>query len=254
MTTRTIDLNCDYGEGYGSYRFGQEEQLLRYVTSVNIACGFHAGDPHTMREAVGMAVDAGAAIGAHPGLPDRIGFGRRELAVTPDEVYDYMLYQIGSLAAFVHAAGAELRHVKPHGALYHMANKDVSIAEAIVRAVQSSGSNLRVYAQSGSLLLRTAQDFGLPCLSEVFADRAYERSGSLAPRSQPNAVIHEPAQAAARALSLAADGLAHTASNEPVPVKADTICLHGDQPHAAEIAAAIREKLTSAGMTITAPN
>ena len=155
--SRRVDLNCDFGEGFGIYSFGQDEALLRYVSSVNIACGFHAGDPHTIREAVDRAAAAGAAIGAHPGLPDRLGFGRREMAVSADEVYDFMLYQLGALDAFVKAAGAALRHVKPHGALYHMANRRADIAEAIVRAVNACDPSLRLYGQSGSPLLEEAR-------------------------------------------------------------------------------------------------
>ncbi|SFE46319.1 UPF0271 protein [Paenibacillus catalpae] len=253
IINRTVDLNCDFGEGYGIYSFGQDAELLQYVTSVNIACGFHAGDPHTMNTAVKQAMAAGAAIGAHPGLPDRLGFGRRAMQVTASEVYEFVLYQLGALQAFVRAIGGELAHLKPHGALYHMANQDKAVAEAIVRAAMAIDDQLIVYGQSGSQLLDTAMYYGMPSASEVFADRTYEPDGSLASRSKRGAVLQDADEAASQAVAMALQGIAFTPEGAPVRVLADTICLHGDGPHAALFASRIREALIKAGITLQAP-
>ncbi|UVI28726.1 LamB/YcsF family protein [Paenibacillus spongiae] len=248
-----VDLNCDFGEGYGSYTFGQDEELLRYVTSVNIACGFHAGDPRTMREAVERAAAAGAAIGAHPGLPDRRGFGRREMAADPAEVYEDTLYQIGALGGFVRAAGAELRHIKPHGALYHMAGRSEAIADAIVRAAKAYDPQLRIYGQNGSLLLKAAELHGLRAVSEVFADRTYMADGTLTPRKMTGALIESPESALEQALRMVTQGAVRTLNGEVTTVQADTICLHGDGPHASSFAAAIHRGLAAAGITLQRP-
>ncbi|MUT67125.1 LamB/YcsF family protein [Paenibacillus sp. NEAU-GSW1] len=250
---RAIDLNCDFGEGYGAYSFGQDDELLRYVTSVNIACGFHAGDPHTMREAIAKAAAASVSVGAHPGLPDRLGFGRREMAISPKEAYDFMLYQLGALDAFARAEGAKLRHMKPHGALYHMANRDLEIAEAIAEATCRFDANLIVFAQSGSLLLEAAKRYGLQAASEVFADRAYDESGSLLPRSRSGALIEDADAAARQAVAMAQRGVAFTADGKETKVQADTICLHGDGKHAASFAAHIQKALKAAGVQLESP-
>ncbi|QYR23984.1 LamB/YcsF family protein [Paenibacillus sp. sptzw28] len=247
---RTVDLNCDFGEGYGAYTFGQDEALLRHVTSVNIACGFHAGDPHTIREAVEMAVAAGTEIGAHPGLPDRVGFGRREMAVSPQEVYDLTLYQIGALDAFVRAAGGKLRHVKPHGALYHMTGKRVDLAEALVRAVRDYDKQLLIYGQSGSVLTAEATRQYMTPVSEVFADRTYMQDGSVTSRSRPDSVVSTPEDALRQALTMVTMGAAPTIKGGKTPVQADTICLHGDGPHAAEFAKALRQGLEMSGVIL----
>ncbi|MCQ6559606.1 LamB/YcsF family protein [Paenibacillus mendelii] len=248
-----VDLNCDFGEGYGIYTFGQDEKLLQYVTSVNIACGFHAGDPKAIRQAVASAAEAGVAIGAHPGLPDRLGFGRREMAVEPDDVYDDTLYQIGALGAFVRAAGTELRHLKPHGALYHMAGRSEAIADAIIRAAKAYDPKLRIYGQHGSLLLRAAELHGLRAVSEVFADRTYMADGTLTPRILPGAMIQSRNAALDQALRMVIQGVVLTPSGDVTAVQADTICLHGDGPHAASFAAAIHDGLTGAGIRLERP-
>jgi 5-oxoprolinase (ATP-hydrolysing) subunit A len=235
----TIDMNADLGEG-----FGADGALLQLVSSANIACGFHAGDPHTMHAAVRSCIAAGVAIGAHPGLPDRIGFGRRDMAITPAEAYDYTLYQVGALDAFVRAADGRLRHVKPHGALYHMAGRDAAIAESIVKAVRAVDDRLAIVAQAGSMLLAAAEAAGLQAVSEAFADRRYRTDGLLVPRSEPMAVIANEAEAAAQAISLASG----TAG-----IKADTICVHGDGAEAVKLAAAIRGALLANGWKIAAP-
>jgi 5-oxoprolinase (ATP-hydrolysing) subunit A len=250
MTSFTVDLNADFGEGFGAYTFGQDEALLPYVTSVNIACGWHAGDPHTMREAAARSIAAGIQIGAHPGLPDRLGFGRREMAISPEEAYDYILYQVGALQAFVHAAGGRLAHVKPHGALYHTANSSSEIASAIARAIHSLDRKLLLYGQSGSLLLAAGRAEGLRVVSETFADRTYQPDGTLTPRSNPNALLQDAESAIAQAISMVCRAKAMTADGGEAPVKADTICLHGDGPHAALWAKAIREALEAANVRI----
>ncbi|GFN31117.1 UPF0271 protein [Paenibacillus curdlanolyticus] len=253
MNRLKVDLNADFGEGYGVYTFGQDDALLPYVTSVNIACGFHAGDPHTMKAAVDQSIAAGVAVGAHPGLPDRLGFGRRELAVSPQEVYDLVLYQIGALRAFVNAAGGRLAHVKPHGALYHMAGKDRGIADAIARAVTHIDSRLLLYGQSGSLLLESGRAHGLAIVSEVFADRTYKPDGTLTPRSERNALLTTDDEAIGQALSMVTRGKAATYDGGETEVIADTICLHGDGPHAAQWARAIRTALERSGVQVQAP-
>ncbi|MFC5648154.1 LamB/YcsF family protein [Paenibacillus solisilvae] len=252
--SRSIDLNCDFGEGYGAYTFGQDETLLNYVTSVNIACGFHAGDPHTIREAVSRAVQAGVAVGAHPGLPDRLGFGRREIALSPSEVYEITLYQIGALDAFVRASGSKLKHVKPHGALYHMAGGQASIAEAFVQAVRAYDSQLKIYGQSGSLLLAEAQKQGLSKVSEVFADRAYIRGGQLAPRRSPGAVLSSPEAALQQTLYMLKHNKVRTLEGEEAAITAETVCLHGDGEHAGQFAAALRNGLAGAGIVLQPPS
>ncbi|WP_318652390.1 LamB/YcsF family protein [Paenibacillus lycopersici] len=251
---RVIDLNCDFGEGFGAYAFGQDEELLAYVSSVNIACGFHAGDPHTIREAVERSVRAGVAIGAHPGLPDRLGFGRREMAVSPEEVYDYALYQIGALDAFVRAAGGKLRHVKPHGALYHMAGRSPALAAAFVRAVRAYDPALVLYAQGGSELLSEASRQGIGSAAEIFADRTYREDGTLTPRTEPNAV-HRTAEAAlVQTIGIITGGHVATAGGQRVPLQGDTVCLHGDGPHAAAFAARLHQGLIAAGIGIRPPH
>lgn len=252
---RSIDLNCDFGEGYGAYTFGQDAALLAHVTSVNIACGFHAGDPHTMREAVQLAAEADVAIGAHPGLPDRLGFGRREMAVSPQEVYDFTLYQIGALQAFVHSiTGGKLRHVKPHGALYHMAGRNPALAEAFVRAVKSFDASLLIIGQWGSELLTAADKQGILRASEVFADRTYQPDGRLTPRDKPGALLTTPEAALEQSLAIVTQGKVITTSGQETTVKGDTICLHGDGPHAAEFAAMLRQGLEAAGVELRPPH
>jgi 5-oxoprolinase (ATP-hydrolysing) subunit A len=236
----SMDINCDLGESFGTYRLGDDERLLAQITSANVACGYHAGDPATMRRTVKACLMNGVAVGAHPGLPDLVGFGRREMAVSPEEVYEFVLYQIGALRAFVRAEGAELSHVKPHGALYHMAEKDRAIAEAIARAAAAADANLAVYALAGGQLATVAAEHGLRACHEAFADRTYERAGKLTPRGTAGAVIAEPSQAAAQALQIATQGTVRTREGEIIPLKADTLCIHGDQPRAAEIAEAVR--------------
>jgi UPF0271 protein len=238
QTDKRIDLNCDLGESFGVYRTGQDEALLRIVTSANIACGFHAGDPATMRRTVRLCLERGVAVGAHPGLPDLAGFGRREMAVSPQEAYEMTLYQIGALYAFVRSEGGTLAHVKPHGALYNMAARDAALAQAIAEAVYRFDPELALYGLAGSELIRAAENIGLRAKREAFADRGYRPDGSLIPRGQPGAMIEDAKAAATQVLRLAEEGCA------------DTVCVHGDGPHALEVAAQVRETLRQAGWQI----
>ncbi|TVX98306.1 LamB/YcsF family protein [Cohnella terricola] len=236
-----IDINADLGESFGAYEWGADETLLQFVSSANIACGFHAGDPHAMRRTAESCVKRGVAIGAHPGLPDRLGFGRREMAVTPEEAADFVLYQTGALQAFVHAAGGKLRHVKLHGALYHMASKDERLAVAIVKVVHQLDPKLLLYGPPAGRLLESAAAVGLRYVVEGFADRLYLSDGTLAPRQLPGAVLDQTESVVRQALSLAREGAIRT------------LCVHGDTARAAEHAERIAEALREAGITVRPP-
>jgi UPF0271 protein len=249
---RTVDLNSDVGESFGVYTLGQDAALLDYVTSVNIACGFHAGDPATMRKTVRLAVEKNAAIGAHPGLPDLAGFGRRRMEVSPQEAYDLVLYQIGALEAFTRAEGVRLCHVKPHGALYNMAAQDETLAGAIADAVWRFDPELVLIGLAGSELIRAGEVRGLRTASEVFADRGYESDGSLTPRGRPGALISDSEQAAERAAAMVLAGKVLSSQGTEISLRADTICIHGDSPHAVTFAKAIRNRLEASGILLAA--
>ncbi|MCF2942916.1 LamB/YcsF family protein [Paenibacillus tarimensis] len=249
-----VDLNCDMGEGFGAYAFGHDEELLPLITSANLACGFHAGDPSVMRLTVRLCLEAGVAIGAHPGLPDRQGFGRRVMAMKAEEIYDCTLYQIAALEGFVRAAGGRLQHVKPHGALYHMANSSRDAALAIIRAVADLDDRLYLYAQSGSLLIQLAEQRGLRTVAEAFADRRYHADGTLMPRHLPGAAELSEEEAAAQALRLVQEGAVQAASGEVVPVRADTICIHGDSGTAVRTAQAVRQALEANNINVCSPH
>ncbi|GGO04791.1 LamB/YcsF family protein [Saccharibacillus kuerlensis] len=248
---RHIDLNCDLGESFGAYRIGRDEEILPYVTSANIACGFHAGDPGVMRRTVRLALDSGTAIGAHPGLPDLAGFGRRNMAISPEEAYDLTVYQIGALNAFVRSEGGKMRHVKPHGALYNMAAQHAELADAIARAVLNVDPGLILFGLSGSELVRAGQAAGLRTASEVFADRTYQPDGSLTPRSRPDALIVNHAEAIAQVIRMIAEGRVRTTVGEDLAIDADTVCIHGDGPHATEFARQIRSACEMAGIILS---
>ena len=235
---KRIDLNCDLGESFGVYRIGADEQMLGIVTSANIACGYHAGDPATMRKTVRLCLERGVAIGAHPGLPDLSGFGRRTMSVSPQEAYDMTLYQIGALYAFVRAEGGTLDHVKPHGALYHMAEADTALAEAIAAAVYRFDPELMLFGLAGGVLVEAGRRIGLRAVRELFADRRYAADGSLVPRDRPDALIADPKEAAAQVLRLVREG------------RGETVCVHGDTPRAAEFARAVRDALEADGVTV----
>ncbi|WP_254425107.1 5-oxoprolinase subunit PxpA [Rhodanobacter sp. B04] len=248
-----IDLNGDLGESFGAWRMGDDDALLALLSSANIACGFHAGDPEIMRHTVAQAVAHGVAIGAHVSLPDLQGFGRREMNVTPAEAHALTLYQIGALHAFTRAAGTRLTHVKPHGALYNMAARDAVLANAIARAVRDFDPQLRLFGLAGSALVEAGKVLGLAVAAEAFVDRRYRADGSLQPRREAGAVIEDMDRALAQALGIARDGVAHTLDGQRVPLHADTLCLHGDGAHAVQLARKLRNELEAAGLRIAAP-
>ena len=240
------------GESHGAFVIGNDAHTLPFVSSINVACGFHGGDPSVMRSTVQAAVAHGVAIGAHPGLPDLIGFGRREMAVTAQEVYDMTVYQLGALEAVATAAGTTLQHVKPHGALYNMAAVNTRLADAIARAVRDVNPALQLLGLSGSALITAGRAVGLRTASEVFADRRYQADGTLVPRSQPNALIHDVAIAVAQAILMVREHHVIAADGSIVPVVADSICIHGDAPGAALFAQQIRSALDAAGVSVLA--
>jgi 5-oxoprolinase (ATP-hydrolysing) subunit A len=247
-----VDLNCDMGESFGAYHLGQDEAILPLVTSVNIACGFHAGDPAVMKRTVRLARDHGVAIGAHPGLPDLAGFGRRDMAITPDEAYDLVVYQMGALAAFVRAEGGRLHHLKPHGALYNMAAGQEALAEAIAEAVYRVDPAVALYGLAGSALIRAGRKRGLKTAQEVFADRTYQPDGTLTPRRQPQALITDPGAAARQVVQMIKTGKVVSVGGEEVAIRADTVCIHGDGPRALDFARHLRQALQSAGIGLRA--
>lgn len=226
----SIDLNCDLGESFGAYTVGMDAEILPYVTSANIACGFHAGDPSVMQKSVLLCKKYGVQVGAHPGLPDLQGFGRRRMAISPAEAEADVMYQIGALKAFCDAAGVPLHHVKPHGALYNMAARDPVLAAAICRAVQAAAPGAVLLALSGSEMVKAANAIGLPVASEVFADRGYRADGSLVPRGAPGAMIEDEDTAIARVLQMAAQGTVQADDGSTVTLQADSVCVHGDGP------------------------
>ena len=247
-----VDLNCDMGESFGAYTMGNDLAILDYVNSANIACGFHAGDPPTIHKTVEVALAKGVAVGAHPGLPDLQGFGRRTMAVSPSEAYDMVIYQIGAVAAFAQAFGGRLSHVKAHGALYTMAAKDRKLADAIAQAVHDFDAQLILFALAGSAMIDAAEAIGLRAAGEVFADRTYQDDGSLTPRSQPNAMIEDEDASIEQVRRMVTEGMVRSVSGKDVRVRADTLCIHGDQPHALAFAKRIRGDLTRAGVEVKA--
>ena len=247
-----VDLNCDLGESFGAYTIGLDEQVIPHVTSANIACGAHAGDPSVMRNTVRCAHAAGVAIGAHPGYPDIMGFGRRALAMSPHDVYASILYQVGALAAFAKAEGAQLHHVKPHGALYNAAAKDATLAQAIAQAVKDFDDQLILVGLAGSESITAAQNVGLRTASEFFADRAYQENSALVPRTLKGAVITDKQKAIERTLRAVKEGVVESETGTVIPIVADTICIHGDNPAAVAFAAEIHAALEAAGVTVRA--
>jgi UPF0271 protein len=249
----TIDLNADVGESYGAWSMGDDAALLPLVTSANVACGAHAGDPVVMARTVALARRLGVAVGAHPGYPDRDGFGRRDLPMTAEELRASILAQLGALDAIARAAGVRLAHVKPHGALYNRAARDPELAGIVASAVRSVAPGLALVGLAGSALLTAGVAEGLPVIAEAFADRVYEADGSLRSRRFPDSMHHDPAAAAAQARSIVLDGRVRAHDGSWVPVTAASLCVHGDTPGAAAIAAAVRATLIEAGVRIAAP-
>lgn len=247
---RAIDLNSDLGEAFGPWTLAPDEALMPLISSANVACGFHGGDPRVMERTVAHAKAAGVGIGAHPGFPDLAGFGRRTLAASADEIRTDCLYQIGALAAFCRAADVPLQHVKAHGALYNQAVKDETIAAAIADAVRSFDPTLLFLAQPGSALARAGEAAGLTVIFEAFADRAYNTDGSLVARSRPGAVLTDPKTVAKRMVRLVTEGVITTIDGDELELQADSICVHSDTPTAVAIATALRRAFDEAGITI----
>jgi UPF0271 protein len=246
-----IDLNADVGEGFGAWAMGADAELLALVTSANVACGFHAGDPSVMDRTVALAVRAGAAVGAHPGYPDLRGFGRRPIEADPAEIERDVLYQVGALQAFAKAHGTRVVHVKAHGALYNQAAEEEGVARAVARGVARAGRELiLVGLASTEVMRRAAQAEGLRFAAEAFADRRYTRAGTLQPRREPGAVVADPAEAAAQAVAIAVEGRVIASDGSVVALRADTLCLHGDNPAAVANAAAVRHALQAAGVAV----
>ena len=247
-----VDINSDVGESFGAYTIGNDAGLMASITSANVAAGFHAGDPSVLRETIRLAKAAGVAVGAHPGFPDLVGFGRRELMVTPREAEDFVLYQIAAVAGMAAAEGVRLQHVKPHGALFNMAMKNAELAGAIARAVAAFDSSLIVFGLPGSDLLNASRAAGLRVAAEVFADRAYEPDGSLVSRRKPGSVIHDAALVVSRAVRMATEHTVEATDGTVVPLAVDTICVHGDTPGSDGLAAQLRAGLVAAGVTVNA--
>jgi UPF0271 protein len=245
-----IDLNCDAGESFGNYTLGNDAELFNYVSSVNIACGFHAGDPNVMRRTVALALQKHVEIGAHPGLPDLHGFGRRFIDVSPDEIYNLIIYQIGALQAFVKAEGGTLSHVKPHGALYNMAAQDKEIARAIAEAVYKVDEEMILYGLSGSMLIQAGKEAGLRTAQEAFADRTYRADGSLTNRGRADAFITNAEEAVAQIICMIQEGKVFTVDDTELLLHADTICIHGDGPHAISFAKQLQQVLQQEGVIV----
>ena len=247
----SIDLNCDMGESFGAWTMGHDAALMDYVSSVNIACGFHAGDASTIRKTVETAISKGVKIGAHPSFPDLQGFGRREMKMSPGEIFDIVLYQVAALKGICEAFGTRLNHVKPHGALYNAAAKNQKLSAAIAEAVRKADEKLIFYGLSGSFLITEAEKKGLRTASEVFADRTYQTDGSLTPRSEANALIEDSKQAIAQVLEMILEQKVTAVNGEKITLKAETVCLHGDGPHALEFAKLINAELSKCGIKIS---
>ena len=245
-----MDLNSDLGESFGTYTLGMDEALMDVITSANVACGWHAGDPAVMEKTVRIAAEKGVAVGAHPGYPDLMGFGRREMKITPDEAYAYVLYQLGALNAFAKVRKVKLQHVKPHGALYNQACKDEKLAMAICRAAQDFDRDLMILAPYNSAFRTAAEAIGQPFAAEFFADRAYMPDGSLVPRSQPGAVIHDPDEACRRVLQMAREGTVTCIDGTVLNMRCASVCVHGDNEAALASVKKIRAALEQEGVIL----
>jgi UPF0271 protein len=245
-----VDLNSDLGESYGAYAVGNDKEVLKYISSANIACGYHAGDHNVMFETVRLAKKYRVQIGAHPGLPDIPGFGRREMNLSAREIYNLVIYQIGSLAAVCKVNGTVLAHVKPHGALYNMAAKNLEIAKAIAAAVYDFNPELVLFGLAGSELVKAGEEKGLIVAQEVFADRTYQPDGTLTPRTKENALIHDTQIAINRVIRMIKEGKVAAVDGEDVKIKADTVCVHGDSPKALEFVTELKQALILENISI----
>ena len=252
--TKIVDLNSDLGEGFGVYKIGLDEEILKYVTSANIACGFHAGDPLIMEETVLKAVKNKVEIGAHPGYPDLLGFGRRNMDITPKEARAYMIYQLGALQGFCQAAGKELQHMKLHGGFYHAASTRKDLAQAVIDGILDVDKNIILMALSGSLISTLAKEKGLRVAEEVFADRAYNSDKTLVDRSIPGAMIQDKEESVKRIKKMVLEGKVTTIDGKEIDIDADSICVHGDNPQAINFVKYIRESLEKEGIQFKSIN
>ena len=246
----SVDLNCDMGESFGAWTMGNDAALMNFVSSVNVACGFHSGDATVIRQTVEMAIAKGVAVGAHPSFADLQGFGRREIKMSAAEVFDIVLYQVAAVKGICEASGGKLHHVKPHGALYNQAAKDANLAEAIAKSIKAIDENLILYGLAGSYLISEAEKIGLKTASEVFADRTYQADGSLTPRSQPNALITDTETAVAQVWQMISAQTVTATDGETVQLRAETVCIHGDGAHALDFAKTINARLKANGVMI----
>jgi 5-oxoprolinase (ATP-hydrolysing) subunit A len=248
---KDIDLNCDMGESYGRWTLGEDEEIMPFITSANVACGFHGGDPHVMRKTVALAMRHKVAIGSHPSLPDLMGFGRRVMDITPQEMKDYFCYQTGALREFVRAQGGDLQHMKPHGILYNMLEKDEALAKAAGQAVmESGGKDFIIMTLASGKYDAACRSIGARVASEGFADRPYNADGTLMSRKLAGSLITDPARAAEQAVRLAVDGKVRSVDGKDVAISVQTICCHGDTPGAPQIVRAVREALEKAGCRV----
>ena len=245
-----IDLNCDMGESFGAWIMGRDAELMDYVSSVNIACGFHAGDASVIRKTIETAIKKNVAVGAHPSFPDLQGFGRREMKMSATEVFDIVLYQVAALKGICEASGGKLHHVKPHGALYNQAATDKNLAEAIARAVRAIDENLVFYGLANSFLISEAEQIGLKTASEVFADRTYQADGTLTPRNQPDALIENVKKSCEQVLEMVIAKTVTATGGEKISIQADTVCIHGDGARALEFAREVKRSLEETGVLI----
>ncbi|MFQ5841033.1 MAG: LamB/YcsF family protein [Thermodesulfobacteriota bacterium] len=245
-----VDINCDMGESFGVYRLGSDEEMMAHITSANIACGYHGGDPIVMERTISLAKSHGVSVGAHPGFRDLVGFGRRSMELTPQEVRNDLIYQVGALSAFAQIEGLSLQHVKPHGQLYNLAAKDESMTKAICEAILALEKNLILVALSGSKMAEIASKSGLKVAREAFADRAYHKDGSLVSRKRQGSVIHDPERVAERVIRMVQEGKIQSIEGDLIDLEADTICVHGDTPGAVQLAQTIRRKLQEAGIPV----
>lgn len=245
-----VDLNCDMGESFGAYKLGRDEEILDFITSANIACGFHAGDPATIRKTVQLAMEKNVGIGVHPGLQDLVGFGRRNMQISPQEAYDLVVYQIGAIYAFAKSEGGKIQHVKPHGALYNMAAKSAPLSEAIAEAIYKVDPELILFGLAGGELVKAGKKIGLRTANEVFADRTYQQDGSLTPRTDSQALITNHEAAVNQVIQMVKEGKVTSLQGINVPIQADTICIHGDGANALDFARYISDSLKDAGIEI----
>lgn len=245
-----VDLNCDMGESYGAYKIGLDDQVVKFISSANVACGFHAADPIVMDKTVKLLKENNVAVGAHPGFPDLMGFGRRNMNVSPDEAKAYVKYQIGALQAFCTGCGTKIQHIKPHGALYNMAGKDYNLSKAICEGIKEVDDSFILLGLSGSQMLKAAQDINIRCAKEVFADRAYEDDGSLVARTKPGAMITDENEAIERVIGMVTQGKVTSITGKEISIQADSICVHGDGEKSLQFVRRIREELINNGVEI----